>query len=343
MARSGWAAILAGIAAASGIGLSGCQIDVDLTAMPLTVSPGEEVDIKVKVTNRFNCPVGGVTAIVIPFVPRGTLINQIPDPDIRDRVQRFVDDFCAPGEFDLDFRNGSEAFCEREGGDLVCHVDPGFNVEIPGGLQENLDLGISEGNDQVRCQSEGGGITCRIPKVVLDEAQETLEQQGEQLPLVCVPAGPIWICVSLQLSPGEMQMDDFKLTAGPLGTFHHFVVAFATQAGGVCRTGIPRLACDDDDDCDLGLIQGECEIGICSGSSTSLNGRGCDPNVSSQCTNGTCTVCGELSGEGLLTGVACETTVVAAPAPILSHVALVTLAGALLAFAVFVLRRRRIA
>jgi hypothetical protein len=75
-----------GVALVAGLALSGCKIDVDLIATPLEVPLGGQVNLKVKVTNRFNCPVRNVFAIVIPFVPRGTLINEIDDPDIRNHV-----------------------------------------------------------------------------------------------------------------------------------------------------------------------------------------------------------------------------------------------------------------
>lgn len=327
---------------AVGIGLSGCKIDVDLTATPAAVSLGDQVNLKVKVTNRFNCPVRGVVAFVIPFVPRGAGISQIPDPNDRDEAQALVDRFCAAGEVDLeDLFDGGDADCELQGESLVCRIQPPGDIQIPSGLQETLNEGVVAQGTGVSCESDGVAIICRIPQAVLQTANETLEgQSGEQLPLTCGPLGPFGLCIAPTLNPGEMQMDDFNVIANQIGTFHHFVLAFTLNSGGVCRTGVLTrgTGCDEDSDC--GLVSPDCADGLCSASSNpSLNGNGCDPNTPAHCPDGTCTECGEFSDGRLLTGIACETTVVGAPAPAASSWGLLGLVMGLLVLAAFMLRR----
>jgi hypothetical protein len=293
------------------------------------------------VTNETNCPLKGVIAVVIPFVPRGAIINQIPDPEKREHIQEVIDNFCAAGEFDLDIGD-AEAVCTFDGGDIVCHIELPPGVELPGGLQETLDLGEQQQNSQIACTSDGVAINCRIPQSVLATANETLEEQGEQqIPLICLPTGPVVLCTALTLSVGEMQMEDFDLVADQTGVFHHYVVAFSTASGGVCRVGLPGTGCAQNSDCQFLNLppNAECESGICSGSSTpSLNGRGCDPAVASHCTGGTCTDCGVVNGN-LLSGVACETTIVGPQAPAISSVGLAMLALAMFLSAAYILRR----
>lgn len=324
------------------IGASGCRINVDLTTTPVSVSPGDEVNFKVKVTNQFNCPLRGVVAVVIPFVPQGALLSQIPDPEDREHVQSFLDDFCAAGEFEIAL-NGGEAFCSMDGGDVVCRIQPPPGFEIPTGAQESLDLGAGQQSSQLVCESDGVGISCRIPQSVLATAAETLEQQGnEQLPLVCLPVGPLVVCTALTLNVGEMQMDDFDLIANQTGIFHNYVVAFSTTSGGVCRTGVITAGTGCNEDADCGGVTPDCSPGICSGSSvSSLNGLGCDPNnIAAECTDGTCTECEVTDGE-LLSGVACETTLVGAAAPASSSAGLLALTLGLFLTAVLALRRSR--
>ncbi len=141
-------------------------------------------------------------------------------------------------------------------------------------------------------------------------------------------------------------MDELTFSADELGTFHHYVIAFATDAGGVCRTGTPFLVrgqdCNEDSDC-VPSMAPDCAPGRCSGSTNPLlNGVGCDPAVAAQCTNGTCTPCDDFfDPENLLSGIACETTVVGATAPATSSLGLVALAIALFLGSAFILCRHR--
>jgi hypothetical protein len=321
------------------LGISGCELDVDLNATP-NVPLGGEIELEAKVTNLSNCPVGLATLVVIPNIPRNILIDEIPDEDIRRDVSRIFDQFCSTGDFEVP--EGASGECQIDGGDLVCEIDLGDGNEIPDGAEESLILGVEAANEAISCNSDGDKVTCRIPKPVLDEAAENVDQSGEQVPFICVPFGPIVVCTALILAPGEMQTEDFTVQASIGGVVRHFAIAFPQVAGGVCRGGLAGGApCDDNADCTLFMVPGTCEPAICSGSTTSSeNGKGCNPMTPSHCDNGTCSVCNSGSGN-LLSGAACDATAVGAAAPTMSMWGYVFTALALCVASMFVLMRSR--
>ena len=325
------------------LGISGCELDVDLTATE-QVQLGGTIDLKLKVTNESNCPVGLVTAIVIPNIPRNILIDQIPDAELREHVSDAFDEFCSSG--DVDVPDGAEAFCQREGSDVVCTIDLGDGVDIPIGAQESLVVGEPSDNTEIVCTSNGDQVTCRIPQGVLEAAAEIGEQGGEQIPLICGSLGPIFICTALALNPGEMQMKEFQVPANFNGVVRHFALAFPEVDNGVCRGGaLPGAPCEDDSGCPgfgMFVAPGVCKPGICMNSSTnSENNRGCDPAIAADCDSpGTCTTCNNGSGN-LLSGVACDVTAVGAAAPAMSMWGYVATALALCVASMFMLLRAR--
>lgn len=315
---------------------SGCTLDVDIFA-DATANLGDPVNFKVKVTNRSNCPVSLVTAVIIPFVPKDLLISQIDNEELRDHLSDAVDEFCSGGEIEA-APNGVSGECVVDGGDLVCTVDLGEGVEVDVGTGETL-VGLPAESAGVACSVVGGTITCRIAQALMQNAAETVEGQ-EQAPLNCAPVGPLVVCSALKLDPQEMEMDEFQLTAEATGIFRHFAVAFPQRAGGVCRTGVlAGEACEEDSQTHCPTLgTPDCAPGICSGGAN--DGNGCDPAVVAHCTGGTCTACGIPDNGPILTGIACDTTAVGNVAPAMSHWAYAATAVLLFGATLYLLRRR---
>lgn len=286
--------------------LSGCAIDVDLASAPAVVEVGDTVGFDVSVRNRTTCPVGGVLAVLVPFVPRNLLISQIPDPDVREELSALVDAFCSGADVQPPDGSGS---CRIENGELICELNPAMT--LPGPLPEAA-VATTETGEEVTCASDGTRLTCRFPHAVVQQAMAQAATSETSLgDLQCGAGANIAVCGALLLDPNETKSAQVQMTVPRSGILHNWIVSAATVRGGVCTGGlVRRRPCDGDGDC-TGMGN-TCGSGICSGGTR--DGFGC--YADGDCGGGTCVAC-EIPDDGqLLSGVACTTTASAInPAP----------------------------
>ena len=298
--------VVAAIAAAM---CSGCsRIDVDLTSAPRGAHIGEPVTFTVTLRNRSTCPLGNVTALLLPFIPRDRLINRITDPETRQTVSAAVDAFCSGGTFDIPGSGG----CQIINGDLFCTV-AGDASNLTVGAQTETVLS-TDTVGSVTCATDGSSLTCHIPQAMV--------QMGEQVgadavansmsPLICAPGpnGRLGACFTTKLDPNETKTGQLMFTPTQGGFYRNFILAFATKNHGVCHGS--NRPCGDNSDC-TGMVT--CESGICSN-----DGFGC--SSSEDCpAGGTCDPCTVPDDGQLLSNVACTLTsvVVVTPAPTLSR------------------------
>lgn len=319
------------------LGGSGCAIDVDLTSTPTEVTNGATVDFDISVRNRTTCPVGGVVAVMVPFVPKDLLIDEIEDPQLREALSEFVDAFCTGA--DVTPPDGS-ADCRLEDGELICDIDPG---QVFTGQSSYSAVVKTSGGEDVTCGGDGEKLTCRFPRHLVQTAmaQQTTANLSPGA-LQCDTLGDVVVCGALVLDPNETKSDDISLVAAGNGVMRNWVVSFATVRGGVCSAGIlPRVPCDEpgSTDSDCPALNKACGSGICVGGSDA--GFGC--NSGADCDSNVCDPC-EIDGDGqVLSGVACSTTLVdpVKVAPAASTWGLLAMIASLGALALGGLRLRR--
>jgi hypothetical protein len=308
----------------------GCAIDVDLSSSPSSVAIGQPVNFDVSVRNRTTCPVGGVVAVLVPFVPKDYLISQIQDPMVRQELSDFVDAFCSG--MNVQPPDGS-ANCRIENGELICDLTP--SATLPGPLPETA-VATTEGGAEISCGSDGTKITCRFPSTILDQAQEATSEESLGA-LQCIDNGTYAACGALLLDPNESKSAQVQLIVPRAGILHNFVGSFATVRGGVCTAGLVKgRPCNDDSDC-TGMGN-TCGTGICDGGSR--DGFGC--NIDDDCDGGSCIAC-ELPNDGqVLSGVACTTTVAGVEgAPAVSPWGLAAIVVVLAGIGMVTIRRTR--
>src|SRR5512135_2495971 len=178
--------------------LGGCAIDVDLSSSPSAVKVGQPVTFDVAVRNRTTCPVGGVVALLVPFIPKDFFINQIPDPDLRAALSAFADAFCSGADVQPP---GGTGGCRIENGELICDVVPAMT--LPGPLPDTA-FAATEAGDAVVCSSDGVKITCRFPHALVEQAMAQAANSETSLGgLQCVAGNAFAICAAALLDPDE--------------------------------------------------------------------------------------------------------------------------------------------
>lgn len=316
--------------------LGGCAIDVDLSSAPKSAHVGQTVTFDVAVRNRSSCPVGGVVALLVPFIPKDYFINQIQDPQIRQQLSALVDAFCSGREVTIPDGGGT---CRIENGELICEIVPAMT--LPGRLPETA-FAVTGSGDSVACRSDGVRISCRFPPALLAQAQTmaaTATSQPSLGALQCASGPTFAVCAAALLDPNETKTAQVQLAVPRPGVLRNWIVSAPTVAGGVCTGGVlARRPCGDDSDCPG--MGNTCGAGICGGGTR--DGFGC--NVDSDCGGGSCAACAIPDDNQVLAGVACTTTASSATAaPALSPEALlavVAVLGALGLAAIGRLRRR---
>ena len=288
-----------GVAAAiATVLLAGCAIDVDLSSSPSSAKVGQPITFDVSVRNRTTCPVGGVVAVLVPFIPKDFIINQIQDPDLRAALSAFADAFCS-GQ-DVMPPDGAGG-CRIEGGEIICDLVPALT--LPGALPEAA-VATTEAGDEIVCGSDGTRITCRFPHAIVEQATAQAAESEPASPgqLQCVAGPNAAVCGALLLDASETKTAQVQIDVTRPGILRNWIVSFATVRGGVCTGGlVRRIPCVDDSDCNG--MNNTCGSGICVGGTR--NGFGC--NDSSTCGGGTCETC-EVADDGqILSGVACTT------------------------------------
>jgi hypothetical protein len=303
------------------LGITGCTVDIDLTTSPDTVPFGGEVTFDVKVTNVSACPVGDISAIILPFVEPNS--GTAEDDSLLDAL-------CSGTLPGGDFPSGVE--CSVQGDMVVCGPSgPEDPVEGP---EETL-FESGTGANMFRCVRRGDSLTCRLPVA----AAEILAEQAAS-PLSCSAVGPMAFCSANELDVGEMQSDSFVLAANTPGHVRNLAFVIANDDAGVCKTGSPGVPCSVDADCSG--MGNSCGGGICSGSSGGAkDGFGCSIGNAGDCPGGTCTACGPPSGGDLSAGIACTETSVGVEAPAMSAWMLALTAAALPIATVLAQRRRQ--
>lgn len=329
MANRVWRRAMQGVAVLLVSALAGCAIDVDLASSPPVAQVGDPVTFDVSVRNRATCPVGGVVAVLVPFIPRNFFINQIPDPDLRAALSAFVDAFCS-GE-DVDPPDGAGG-CRIENGDLICDMIPAISLPpLP------ATAVADSGGVPITCESDGSKVTCRFPRAIIEQAQQASSQASPGV-LQCVAGDAAAVCGALLLDPGETKSAQVVLDVPRGGPLRNWVVAFPTVQGGVCDGGLlANRPCDDDDDC-VGPTN-DCQPSICDGGDR--DGFGCASD--GDCTGGgDCVECDIPDDGQLLSGVACtDTAATATAAPAASPWGLAFAVVLLGAIGLATLRRRR--
>jgi hypothetical protein len=317
-----------------GVACTGCVVDVELQSTPRVVNIGAPVEHEVTVTNRSVCPVGGVTSLLFPLVPRNILIDQIQDPDLREFLSQLVDAFCS-GQL-VEPPDGVSGNCELVDGDLMCTFNRDSQGGAPGTPQESVALFTTESGEEVTCGNAGSTITCRIPKAIMQMGDTALASTPQSSTLPCLGIDGVVVCFTLTLDPSESKTGTAKVVAEKAGVYRNWAVTMAERKEGVCTGGIFKgVPCNDDGDC-FGL-NNDCGSGICVGGTR--DGFGC--NVIGDCPSGTeCRQCG-LVDDQFVPGIACTTTVVGAEVPTMSTWPLAALALALTGAAGIQLRRMR--
>jgi hypothetical protein len=282
------------------LAVGGCAIDVDLTSTPSAVPLGGTVTFDIAVTNRSTCPVGGVVAILFPFIPRDLLIDRIEDDELREQLSAFVDAFCTGADVELPDGAGG---CRLEDGELFCEIDP--TLTLPGAAAQTAVASTASG-DEVTCGTDGQKITCRFPRRIVDMAMAQQVSDESFGDLQCATLDGIAACGALLLDPNETKSNQVQLETTRVGVLRNWIIAFPTVQGGVCTGGLlPRRPCEDDvDDCPGALSV--CGSGICEGGTE--EGFGC--NSDADCDgDGECIDCDiPDEDEQVLSGVACTTT-----------------------------------
>jgi hypothetical protein len=334
--------VTAVVAAALGLALSGCMVNVDLDTSPEVVQAGQPVLFEVEVSNPDVCPVGGIVALIFPFIPKDAIIGQIRNDHLREFLGEAVDAFCSDR---FEIPPDAQGSCAFEGSDLVCRVT-GLEGQLPAESQANIPVAEAAGTS-VTCDIGAGTITCRIPGSIVQMAQQAGEEPEEGIldELLCYPAGPIRVCLGAGLAGFGSATGELELTPERVGTLRNLIIAFPTVHGGVCESSIVKnVPCDPDATNPCVISSVACSPGICtSGSATvggSRVGRGCD--TTSDCgtsNNPTCTPCGDR----FLPGIDCTTTrsIRVSPAPAMSTWGLFATALGLFGVAAFALRRMR--
>ncbi len=315
---------------------AGCGIDVDLTSTPATVHVGEPVTFDIAMTNRSSCPVGNVTAILVPFVPKDFLISRISDPNQQAQASAAADAFCTGGDYTVP---GGMAECQIIDGEIICMV----GGDTSGSTSAASAVMTTVGGDEIHCDTNASGVTCHIPPSIAGmgehmAADSSSETTANSLsPVVCGigPNGHAGACFTLKLDAGETKTGQLVFTPIYGGTLHNWTVAFSTKNNGVCKTA-KNVPCEDINDCPG---QTDCLPGICVGGD--LDGYGCNSNGDCE-TGGVCSPCTTPEDGQVLSGLACTTTdAIGYRAPAMSPWALAFAALVLLAMGYLGFRQGR--
>ncbi len=316
---------------------AGCsRIDVDLSSSPSTVRTGDPVTFDVALMNRSTCPVGNVTALLVPFVPRNLLINQITDPAVRNALSNALDAFCNGGTFDIPGSGG----CQIANGELIC-MGGDTTGNSTGGAPATATMLSTDTDGSITCETDGSRITCHIPLSMAGMGEQIgASSVGNSLsPLVCAtgPNGRLGACFTLKLDPNETKSGQIIMTPLDGGLTRNFILAFATKNQGVCKTGLKDVPCSANADC--AGMSNTCGSGICSGGTN--DGHGCD--VAGDCpgAGGSCVACTVPPDGQVLANLACTSTNVVRPelAPTLSRPGIAAVIVLLLGVGYLALRR----
>ena len=312
----------------------GCsRIDVDLSSSPSTVRVGDPVTFDVALMNRSTCPIGNVTALLVPFVPRNLLIDRIQDPAVRNTLSNALDAFCNGGTFDIPGSGG----CQISNGELICMAND--TTGGTGGAPATATMLSTDSNGSITCETDGSRITCHIPLSIAAMGEQIgADSVGNSLsPLVCGtgPGGRLGACFTVKLDPGETKTGQLMMTPFDGGPTRNFILATATKNQGVCKTGTKDAPCSTNADC--AGMSNTCGSGICSGGTN--DGLGCD--VAGDCTGGSCVACTVPPDGQILSNLACTSTNVVRPqlAPMLSPSGIAAVVVLLLGVAYVALRR----
>lgn len=316
---------------------AGCsRIDVDLSSFPSSVRVGDPVTFDVSLMNRSTCPVGGVTALLVPFVPRNLLINQISDPAVRNALSDALDAFCNGGTFDIPGTGN----CQIANGELICMGDNSTGNSTAGPAATATMLS-TDTNGNITCETDGSHITCHIPLSMAGLGEQIgADSAGTSLsPLVCGtgPNGRIGACFTLKLDPAETKTGQLIMTPLDGGLTRNFILAFATRNQGVCKTGVKGVPCSVNADC--AGMSNTCSPGMCSGGTN--DGRGCDVVGDCPGTGTSCVACAVPDDGQILSNLACTSTSIVRPeeAPALSRGGIAAVIVLLLGVGCLALRR----
>ncbi|HVM94842.1 MAG TPA: hypothetical protein VMT89_00570 [Candidatus Acidoferrales bacterium] len=302
--------------------LAGCGINVSVTTTPSTPGIGQQVDMKIKLTNPSQCPAGNVEALAIPFVTLPLLPN---DNGLYQTLNDLIGAACSGQPL------------EGPGG-IICHiVDGGLVCEGSGDMAPDSSgsTSFTLGRSGITCQRTGSGFKCPLPTGPPAGA----DASGADT-LLCMNGGDEAFCEIGTLGGGQMAMTDLIFNVPPPpGAYFDLAFAGAAQLG-VCKSGTNQgNPCSGDGDC--GGVTGSCGDGICVDDMTQQPvAKGCSSG-GMDCSAGTsCVVC-VGSGDSLPIGIGCDSVVVqGAPAPTMSRWGLVAVAMVLLAIGALGIRMK---
>ena len=325
---------------------AGCRIDVGLNSSPPTVRIGQPVTFDVTLTNRSTCPVGNVTALLFPFIPKDQRISQISDPVERQALSDAVDAFCTGGNYNP----GGMSSCQIVNGELICEAGD-TTGDTTGTTQSEMTMLSSEEGD-VTCSTDGSQVTCRVPPSIVQMGEQLGASSGGDAtagslsPVICAagPNGNLGACFTAKLDVNETKTGQIVIPANESGIVRNWIIAFATKNNGVCKAGAGTkgVPCENSSDCPGAAA---CGAGLCSGGAN--DGFGCDTaTAGTDCPGGgTCNLCTTTPEEGeVLSGLACTTTdVTGQTAPVMSRWGMAAVVVLLLGVGYAAFRRTRTA
>jgi len=230
----------AALVAGAFTGLAGCAIDVELTSSPPTANVGDPVTFDISVTNRTTCPVGGVVALLVPFVPKDLFISQIQDAEVREALSTFVDAFCSGMDVQPP---GGAGNCRIEVGDLICDLIPPMSLSA--GLPQTA-VAMTDDGERITCGSDGAKFTCRVPRLLVEQAMAQQATSETSLGgLQCATNGDFATCGALLLDPAEPRARRSNSTSRAAvrcatGSSHSPPCAAASAPAACCAAGRAR-------------------------------------------------------------------------------------------------------
>ena len=320
------------------VALNGCGLTVDLSSTPNEVNAGGQVDFTIKLTNPSKCPVGSVTAELVPFVPLNETNVIDGDPNLDRQIREALAAVCTGQSFTVEGIN-----CIVQNGQLFCDLDGGGFPLNPSGLKTSgKPADASPFGAALACQSDGSRLACKLPS--FESMTSKAPVRGPMPSLSCFELDPVSQeigCAVDQIATGGSVMANVSLNAPGYGhVFDNFLFAQANQRG-VCKDGSRAgEPCDVDDDC-TGGSTGSCATGICIDDMTQATGHGC--NITGDCPMGQSCVACESPGI-TAASLDCTQTVVpftpAVPAVSMRGLAIAVIALLAVAFAGLRLRPR---
>src|SRR5207244_12725277 len=136
-----------------------------------------------------------VFAVLVPFVPRNFLIDEISDPQLRQQLSACLDAFCSGRDVTPPGGTGS---CRIENGELICDLVPAMSLSGP---LPDTAIAVND-SGEVRCSSDGSVISCRFPHAMLAKAQAATSQTSLGS-LQCVSDPSFALCATALLDPNE--------------------------------------------------------------------------------------------------------------------------------------------